>query len=334
MNINIARQPLIPAFLTLTALAVVAMWRAGSITPPLTPEITIPTEGVLAIASPEELITRFQEQRPVWACCLGALLMIFCGTSVGRLSLRYNLYGIGTCLAIPLFGAVMTALALGTNFLPILSAATLLTLAFKNYCRSFRSGYSFDALFRASLYLGALPLVAPSLLPMVALLPLAVILFHRTLRETVAALAGLLLPVFVFCYVNWGAGGDFTAPLTLAWKAFTQGSALEAARTIPLRPLVTLGAVVVLDVVALIYFLTDIYAVGTKPRAILIFTACLLALFIPVMMNPASTAAAINLTAIPSAILLPVLLVRIHRIPASILYLLILAGAVANLLLQ
>lgn len=334
MNLNIARQPLIPAFLTLTTLAVVAMWRAGSICGPLTPGITIPTGDAMAVASPEELITRFQERWPVWSCCLGALLMIFTGTSIGRLTVRYNLYGAGTCLAIPLFGAVTTALTLGNNFLPVLTAATLLSLAVKNYCRSFRSGYSFDALFRASLYLGALPLVAPGMLPTVILLPTAVILFHRTLREAVVAIAGIILPIFTFCYVNWGAGGDFTTPLTLAWEAFTHGSALDAVRTIPMRQLVTLGIIVLLDLAAILYFVSDIYAVGTKPRAILVLTTCLLGLFIPAVLNPATSTAIINLVAVPSAILLPFLFVRIHRIPASILYLIVLAAGVTNLLLQ
>lgn len=334
MNLNIARQPLVPAFLTLAALAVFAMWRGSAITGPLTPGITIPTDGVMAIPSPEELLTRLQERWPVWACCLGALLMTFTGTSIGRLTVRYNLYGAGTCLAIPLFGAVTTALTLGNNFLPVLAAATLLALAFKNYSRSFRSGYSFDALFRASLYLGMAPLVAPTLLPMVALLPMAIILFHRTLREAVVAIAGVLLPLFVFCYVNWGAGGAFTSPLTLAWEAFTHGSAFDAVRTIPMRQLVTLGVIVLLDLGAVACFVGDIYAVGTKPRAILIFAISLLVLFVPAALNPAASIAHLNLVAIPSAILLPFLLVRIHRIPASILYLMLIAAAVANLVLQ
>lgn len=334
MNINIARLPLIPAFLTLTALAAFAMWKAGSVAEPPVPGVTISTDGVMSIASPEELLIRFQERWRGWACCIGALMMIYTGTSIGRTTVRYNLYGVGTCLAIPLFGAVMTTLALEYNFLPILTAAMLLSMAVKNYCRSFRSGYSFDFLFRASLYLGILPLVAPAMLPMAALLPLAVILFHRTLREVVVAIAGILLPIFTFCYVNWGAGGDFTAPITLAWDAFTGGSALDAVRAIPLRQLITLGCIVLLDLAALLYFLTDIYAVGTKPRAILILTACLLGLFIPAIMNPVSTPSVVNLAAIPSAILIPFVLVRIHRIPAAILYLAILAAAVTNLVLQ
>ena len=70
----------------------------------------------------------------------------------------------------------------------------------------------------AALYLGLLPLVAPAALPLLLLLPLAVQLFRRTLRELTVALAGVLLPLFVLCYINWGVGGDFAAPLLEAAK--------------------------------------------------------------------------------------------------------------------
>ena len=74
-----------------------------------------------------------------------------------------------------------------------------------------------------------------------------------------------------------------------------------------------------------------------KRLLFLILAFCLLVLFVlfvPAALNPTSTTAVINLVAVPSAILLPFLLVRIHRIPASILYLILIAAAVTNLLLQ
>ena len=95
----------------------------------------------------------------------------------------------------------------------MLVANTLLAFSVKNFARSFCNGYAFDALFRASLYLGILLLTAPAALPLVALLPLAIILFHRTLRESVVALAGFLLPILAFGYVNWGARRRFHRPL-------------------------------------------------------------------------------------------------------------------------
>lgn len=334
MKFNIARQPLVPAFLTLAAITALAMWKVP-LTGEFNPEnLSIPTRGVLAVRTLEELLAAFQGAFPGWTRAIGAMLMLFTGMSLGRLTLRYNLYSVGTCLAIPLYAAFTTGLALGGELLQLLVANTLLALSVKNFARSFCNGYAFDALFRASLYLGLLLLAAPAALPLIALLPLAIILFHRTLRETVVALAGLLLPILAFGYVNWGAGGDFTAPFELAAEAFMNGSALEAARAIPIPNLILLGALVLLDLLALFYFLADSYAAGNKPRAIFIFQIFLLILLIPTLLNPVSTPGEILLLAVPSAILIPFLLVRIHRLPTLVLYLLLTLGSLGILFLQ
>ena len=115
MKFDIARQPLVPAFLTLAALAVVAMWNAGG--PAVdtavqaghaaeTVDIGRNAAGALAVSSPGELLAQFQAAHPVWARWIAGLLMLFTGMSVGRLTVRYNLYSVGTCLTIPLYGAI------------------------------------------------------------------------------------------------------------------------------------------------------------------------------------------------------------------------------------
>lgn len=334
MNLNIARQPLVPAFLTLAAITALTMWKIHPQSGFPINEPTIPTQGRLAVDSLESLLVQFQNSCPGWSRGVGAALMLFTGMSLGRMTLRYNLYSVGTCLAIPLFAAFTAGLTIGNGFLTPLTASTLLALSIKNFARSFCSGYGFDALFRASLYLGLLLLVAPATLPLVALLPLAIILFHRTFRETVVALAGLLLPILTFSYVNWGAGGSFLAPGELAAEAFMTGSALDAARAIPIANLILIGALLLLDLLALFYFLADSYAAGNKPRALFIFQIFLLILLVPTLLNPVATPGTALLLAVPSAVITPFVFVRIHRLPALALYLAIMAGCVCTLLLQ
>ena len=110
MKFDIARQPLVPAFLTLAALAVVAMWSAGGPAVSMavqaghaagTVDIGRNAAGALAVSPPGELLAQFQAAHPVWARWIAGLLMLFTGMSVGRLTVRYNLYSVGTCLAIP-----------------------------------------------------------------------------------------------------------------------------------------------------------------------------------------------------------------------------------------
>lgn len=334
MKFNIARQTLVPAFLTLVALAAFAMWSAGSPAGDLPVGNPSPTGGELALSTPAELLARFQAACPGWSRWIGGFLILFVGMSLGRLTVRYNLYSVGTCLAIPLYGAITAGLLDKESFMTTLTAATLLALASRNYARSFCNGYGFDALFRASLYLGILMLIVPAALPFVLILPLAVALFRRTLRETVVAIAGLLLPILTFCYLNWGAGGDFIDPLLRGYGLITTGDPLATVLAIPDRELFLLGGILLLDLTALFYFLSDIYAVGTRSRAIFIFFTCLLLLNIPAACNPAANPAITQLTAIPSAVLLPFLFVRIHRTLSLTVYILLLTATVAIVILQ
>ena len=135
MKFNIARQTLVPAFLTLVALAAFAMWSAGSPAGDLPVGNPSPTGGELALSTPAELLARFQAASPGWSRWIGGFLILFVGMSLGRLTVRYNLYSVGTCLAIPLYGAITAGLLDKESFLTTLTAATLLALASRNYAR-------------------------------------------------------------------------------------------------------------------------------------------------------------------------------------------------------
>ena len=213
MKFDIARQPLVPAFLTLAALAVVAMWNAGG--PAVdtavqaghaagTVDIGRNAAGALAVSSPGELLAQFQAAHPVWARWIAGLLMLFTGMSVGRLTVRYNLYSVGTCLAIPLYGAIACGLAVGGDCLTTFAASALLALATKNFCRSYCNGFGFDAIFRASLYIGLLPLVATAAAPLLILLPLALIFSENSMSnlQTVSIIAAFPVGIIMLLIIS------------------------------------------------------------------------------------------------------------------------------------
>ena len=213
-------------------------------------------------------------------------------------------------------------------------AAALLTLAFRNYCRAFCNGFGFDAIFRASLYLGLLPLVNLASLPMLLVLPLAIVLFRRTLREATVAVAGLLLPGLLVAYLNWGAGGEFLAPIVTTAKAFAEGRMLALFSTLTLQQLAVLGGMLVLDLLSVLFFLSDIYAVGTKARLILIFNISILILSAATLCGPAADRGSLAMLAVPSAILLPFMMVRTHPSVSLLFYLLLLLSATLGVFLQ
>ena len=260
--------------------------------------------------------------------------MLFTGMSVGRLTVRYNLYSVGTCLAIPLYGAIACGLAVGGDCLTTFAASALLALATKNFCRSYCNGFGFDAIFRASLYIGLLPLVATAAAPLLILLPLAVMLFpaHATRSRRrgcgpAAARSHALLR-------QLGRRRRFLAQVAEPGSAFIAGTPLSLFLSTPVQNLVLPGAVFLLDLTALLFFLSDIYALGTKPRLIFIFNISALLLTAAALCGPAATPATVALAAVPSAVLLPFMFVRIHRAIALPLYLLLLASAVISAVLQ
>ena len=311
MKIDIARQPLVPAFMTLFALAVAAMCAGIPVSD---------TSGAVRDALPllGGQLARFQAAYPVWSKFAAGFMLLFTGMCAGRITIRYNLYTVGTCLPIPLYAIVACGIATGGNYLAGFAASMLLSLATKNYCRAFCNGYGFDAIFRASLYLGLMPLIYAPALPLLLLLPLAV----------------LLLPVFTACYVSWGTGAEFTAPLIKLGQSAIEGMPLHLFLDIPLPALVMAGGIVLLDLTALFFFLADIYAAGTKPRFILFYNIGILILTLAVLCSPAATPEAFALLAVPSAILIPVFFVRIHRGIALPVYLIFLAAAFAGIFLQ
>lgn len=331
MQFDIARQPLVPAFLTLLALAVTAVCVAPSAGAPQLGGVLPSAAAGLALPMPGELLAHFESAHPVWAKAAAVLLLLIAGTTTGRFTIRYNLYSVGTCAAVPLVGIVACGAAAEGCPLSGFAATALMALSLKNFCRAYRSGYGFDALFRATLYLGALVLLTPAALPLVLLLPTAAMLFDRTLREVFVAAAGLLLMPLLLCYVNWGAGGSFAAPLAELAGSYA-GMPCEMLRSRPPLSLLLPGGALLCSIVSLYAFFTDIYAVGNKQRSMLLFNAIALLVAVLLLCSPAAAPRDLVLPAVPAAVLIPYFLVRTRRFLASALYLLLLAGAFLSLL--
>ena len=101
MRFDIARQPLVPAFLTLLALALLA---AGSFGAANAAAAGIPHAAFatapdgLVTGLPQQALLNLQLHHPLWAGGLGVVLLLAGGLHLGRLSTRYNLYGVSSCL--------------------------------------------------------------------------------------------------------------------------------------------------------------------------------------------------------------------------------------------
>lgn len=321
---NLTRQPLLLALVTFLALVAATFFcKQGYV---ISPEATESARPLVA-----GWLFRLQTEFPrlSWSFC--GVLTFVSGLSLGRLGPRYALYAGGTLLTIPLYGVVACGLLFSDDYLAGFLASFLLTRAVCNFCASYRNGYTFDALFRGALYLGILPLLyAPALL-LVSFLPIVTLLFKRTFREWIVALAGVSLPMAALCYLHGLFAGDFTAPAEELWLCL-QGperfQLLSGASYVLILQLLLLSSAVL---GALFYFLSDVYAANTRARAILTSQAWLLLLCLGMSPLPSMTATLFPLLAVPVSLLLPFLFVRLRSPFANALYLALLTLCVLRL---
>lgn len=321
---NVTRQPILIVLPTLFALLAALLVRKLGMS--FGPEAMTLSPTLLG-----GYINALQEAWPrvawsLWFLCHSAAALI-----LGRIGLRYGLYTGNCLLAIPLYGVVACGIFLGDDYLLGAVVALLLARISRNYAAACRNGYAFNALFRGSLYLGLLPLIYAPSLPLVLLLPITAILFQRTLREWIIATSGLLLPAAALCYLSWAFGGELLAPLEEVWSALTQGPLMaifeEASILLVIELVVLLAAVLW----ALFYYLSDIYVATSKARAILTSEVWLFLLVLVSLFVPSATTTSFALVAVPTALLLPFLFVRLEKRLANGLYLIILLLFVARL---
>ncbi len=336
MKLQFARQPFVPAFLTLLVVCAIALWGvapAESVGGGAAVHASGRIGAGMAFAMPREMLLRFQTAWPGLARWLALFAALYAGIAVGRISVRPNLYGLNTCLSIPLFGMLACCLAGRGISLAVFCATMLLAVAVKHFCAAFRNGYSFDLLFRASFCLELLVLIQPAALPLLLLLPFGVLLFRRTQRETVVALAGLLLAPLLLCYGNWLFGGAFLAPLIAVWNDFFGGEFCALFRSGMTPWLGVAGGFLWLNICGIGSIWANFYSVGARARYLLIYNIGVLVLCIGSLCGPAVSTADAAWMAVPSAVLLPFFFVRIYATFSTLLYLTILAVAMAVLFL-
>lgn len=328
MKTDIARQPLLVAFLTLTVIAALAIWCGGDLA-----QASLRPDGL-----PGDRLSAFQLRWPGWSRWIAFFCALFTGIYLGRFANRFNLYA-GRCyLSIPFFGMAACCFGAGGESLLHFVLAAIAAIALRNCCAAFRNGYGFSELFRGSLCLGLLPLLSPATLPVWLLLPMAVFLFGRTLRETAVALFGLGLPLFALCYLSWGWGEGFAVPVSAIADRFAEGVRwpvfARPETAVSCIPLLLAGGLVLLTTGAAAIHFQTFYNLPRKARLVLVFCICCFLLSLSTLFFSAGPSQVAALCAVPAAVLLPVLFVRSQHLLAFAIYAALLAGSFISTLLQ
>lgn len=311
---NLTRQPLSVALISMVIFALGALIRKSLVD--FSPEL-IQVEGAII----PEFLRHLQQAWPKTAWVISFALLSASGIALSKVGTNYQLYPGISLTVMPLYIILACGVFIPSDLLLGCWGSLLLVRAIRNFCSSYRNGYAFTQVFRASLYLGMLPLFLPASTLLVLLLPIGIILFKRTLREVVVAIVGLLLPVGFNCYISWVCGYSFWDPFLKLYKALFETGHLNLFDGASIPYLVFVPVIMALTLWAAFIFLGDRYSTGSKARAILSFTIWALLLSIGSIMMPGATSHLFVVVAAPAALLIPYLFANLGDRLSNYLYL-------------
>lgn len=260
---------------------------------------------------------------PVATAVVSVSLLFSAGVRIGRAASRWLFSRQQSYLTMPVFGIAACGVTLSADYLTQAIVLWLGVTAVCRYYAGFQRRYSFDAFFVGSFCVGALPLFyAPALCWLVAM-PSAVLFFRRTRRETLVALTGLLLPVFLTCYAAWVFGDGFCAPLRFMRETLPVFMDYDPSRCAVSVPTLLAGLLCLLSLCAVRFLAARARTIRNKVRKILIFNLLLLLLSVPEGMMSGGASCLAVLSALPVSFLVPFVFSRFHPWLASSFYFLL-----------
>ncbi len=281
-----------------------------------------------------ELLQSLQSSMPTLSIVMWGIALFIAALDVGRFGPKYSLYPAYTLMAIPVFGILAGGVMVSSDYLLSMVAMMVMLLGTKYLIRCIMRTDSFNDLSLAMLYYGALPLIiAPAAVLYVAL-PILVLMVRSTWRDWVVAVASLLFPLAAVCYWNWCAGDGF---ITIAEQIYTSvftASEFSFFSTLNVAGIVLLGVIIIMTLCAVILIISDKYSIKIKSRAVMRFNAMMLLAVLVMFFLPSATASLFTLVAVPAAMLIPLIFVRMGVGFTETLYRLMLVAAAANMVIM
>lgn len=266
------------------------------------------------------LLGGWQTMYPVATLCAACAVWFAAGWTIGLVVKVRELYFIRTTITIPIYGFAACGLLFAHDYLAASAASLLFAVAMRSYIDSYRDGYGFSPIFFGSLCLGLLPLIYAPAVALLALMPLAVIIFKRSAREAIVAVAGMLLAPLAVSYICWGAGGDFATPVMQSIEALTAVSGYRFFGAVTAGEAVLACTLLALVLGAAFISSANVYSMNTRARFITLYNLCAFAVALATLAMPSSTATAFGLIAVPTAMAVPVMLVQIREQAAAAIY--------------
>ena len=178
-------------------------------------------------------------------------------------------------------------------------------------CGGYVRGTDLNYAFYAGLCAALAPMLYTPALPLVVLLPVAILMFGLSWREVVVMFVGLLLPFATLCYVNWLCGGDFATPVVEFFEALVCPSHYTLWGSESVVALTMMGLLLFVVLCGIASMVGDKRSVAVRQRTVLAFHVVVFVVACAAFMLPSATAGLLMLVALPAAVLMPVVLMRL-----------------------
>ena len=155
---------------------------------------------------------------------------------------------------------------------------------------------------------------------LLVLMPLAVVIFKRSAREALVAVAGMAFAPLAVCYVCWGAGGEFGTPVMQSIEAIAEVRGYRFFGALSVVEVLLACTLLAMVIGAALFSSANVYSMNSRARYITLFNLCAFAATLPTLAMPSSTATAFGLIAVPTAMTVPVMLVQIREQAATAIY--------------
>lgn len=318
MILDVTRHKFSEAIVTLLFFAV-AFAIAAVVLLPETSTIVTGSEAPLA-----PYIRSFCADHSLLSPILLGLLYVYMVLRLSRSTVRVGLYPNTTLAAIALCSVLLFGALASGDYAMLCVGALLVAEAYGRLLYCFSPSLHAHYLFSAMVAFGVLPLVDAAFLPLSILIPIVVVIFRATLRETAITLFGLAAPTFVYSYVMWLLGGDFVQGFVDVWGSLLAPSSLSLVTYLTLPRLVFLGFILFLQLLSVVVYLTTPMSLANGVREVWrVLIISVVILVVSLLLLPAASPSLIVAMVLLAAIMLPILMQYASALNSVLAYLLL-----------
>lgn len=283
---------------------------------------------------PAMWIGRFAASHTIAAGVISSLLVFSNAFHITRIMSRNLVFTARSYLPGIFYLLASCGIFFGAADLSSVLAATLLIRACSAFIASFVRADSFHISFRGAFVLGLTPLLHPYAALLLLLVPVAMTVFRRTVREGVVAFVGALLPSLAWAYLVWATDGEFSAPYIAMWNGVTTGAGIIGGTSpADIARYAAAGFFAVMVLLSVFSYLASSGDMRTRAVRINTFMVWFLVIAAGAFALPGAGAGDMTVIAIPVAFILPAFFIRQKGRVSAICYALLIATiTAANLL--